>query len=106
MGLNELAFLHLFIHALFKSIIFTCVGRLIHYINCIQNFRFYKGIYYIYPIETIIIIFSLIMLRGFPFLVGFCSKDSIIEIYFFKKVRIFCLTNYFLFNSNYKKLIK
>lgn len=91
LDLNDLAFLHLFIHALFKSIIFICVGSFIHYINGIQNFRYYKGIYYIYPIKRIIIIFSLIILCGFPFFVGFYSKDLIIEIYFFKKIRIFCL---------------
>ncbi|KOX80959.1 NADH-ubiquinone oxidoreductase chain 5, partial [Melipona quadrifasciata] len=47
LGLVDLAFLHLFVRALFKSIIFICVGRFIHYINGLQNFRFFKGIYYI-----------------------------------------------------------
>ena len=64
------------------------VFRFIHYINGIQNFRFYKGIFYIYPIKRIIIIFSLIILYGFPFLVGFYSKDLIIEVYFFNKIII------------------
>lgn len=91
LNLSNLTFLHLFIHALFKSIIFICVGRFIHYINGIQNFRFYKGIFYIYPIKRIIFIFSLIILCGFPFLVGFYSKDLIIEIYFLNKIIILCL---------------
>ena len=89
--LNDLAFLHLFIHALFKSIIFICVGRFIHYIKGIQNFRFYKGIFYIYPIKRIILIFSLIILCGFPFLVGFYSKDLIIERYYYSKINFICL---------------
>ena len=91
LNLNNLTFLHLFIHALFKSIIFICIGRFIHYINGIQNFRFYKGIFYVYPIKRIIFIFSLIILCGFPFLVGFYSKDLINEIYFFSKIIILCL---------------
>ena len=94
LNLNNLTFLHLFIRALFKSIIFICAGRFIHYINGIQNFRFYKGIFYIYPIKRIIIIFSLIILCGFPFLVGFYSKDLIIEVYFFNKIII--LFNFFI----------
>ena len=92
LNLNNLTFLHLFIHALFKSIIFTCVGRFIHYINRIQNFRFYKGIFYIYSIKRIVFIFSLIILCGFPFIVGFYSKDLIIEVYFFN------INNDFMFN--------
>ena len=90
LNLNNLTFLHLFIHALFKSIIFICVWRFIHYTNGIQNFRFYKGIFCIYPIKRIIIIFPLTILCGFPFLVGFYSKDLIIEVYFFNKI-ILCL---------------
>ena len=89
--MNELAFLHLFIHALFKSVIFICNGRFIHYIRGIQNFRFYKGIFYIYPIKRIILIISLIILCGFPFLVGFYSKDLIIERYYYNKINFICL---------------
>ena len=83
--------------------------------NGIQNFRFYEGIFYIYLIKRIIIIFSFIILWGFPFLVGFYSKDLIIKINFLKKIKIFCsilllfrtlFINYFLFNSYYDKFIK
>ncbi|XP_043604683.1 NADH-ubiquinone oxidoreductase chain 5-like, partial [Bombus pyrosoma] len=91
--ITNLTFLHLFIHAFFKSIIFICVGRLIHYITGIQNFRFYSGIYYLYPIKGLLIIFSLLILCGFPFLVGFYSKDLIIEYYFLNNIRIFRLIN-------------
>nr|YP_009115755.1 NADH dehydrogenase subunit 5 [Melipona scutellaris]AJC00750.1 NADH dehydrogenase subunit 5 [Melipona scutellaris] len=91
LGLIDLVFLHLFIHALFKSMMFMCVGSFIHYMNGLQNFRFYKGMFYIYPMKSMIIMFSLMMLCGFPFLVGFYSKDMMIEIYYFKKMSIFCL---------------
>nr|WOF82977.1 NADH dehydrogenase subunit 5 [Tetragonisca angustula] len=91
LNLNNLTFLHLFIHALFKSMMFMCVGSFIHYMNGIQNFRFYKGMFYIYPMKSIIFMFSLMMLCGFPFLVGFYSKDLMIEIYFLNKMMILCL---------------
>ena len=55
------------------------------YINGIQKFRF-KGIFYVYPIKRIIIIFSLTILCGFPFLVAFYSNDLTIEIYFLLKI--------------------
>ena len=58
----------------------------IHYAKCIRNFRFYKGIYHIYPVKRIIIIISFSI--TFSFLVGFYSKDKItikitIESFFF-----------------------
>lgn len=93
LGITDLTFLHLFIHAFFKSIMFICVGRLIHYINGIQNFRFYSGIFFLYPIKGLLIIFSLLILCGFPFLVGFYSKDLIIEYYFLRVKRIFRIIN-------------
>ena len=74
-----------------KSIIFICIGRFIHYIKGIQNFRFYKGIFYIYPIKRIILIISLLISCGFPFLVGFYSKDLIIERYYYNKINYLCL---------------
>nr|DBA43683.1 TPA_asm: ND5 [Bombus ladakhensis] len=96
LGMVNLAFLHLFIHAFFKSMMFMCVGSLIHYMIGIQNFRFYSGIYYLYPMKGLLMMFSLLMLCGFPFLVGFYSKDLIIEYYFLNNMSIFSLMNLIL----------
>nr|DBA43943.1 TPA_asm: ND5 [Bombus terricola] len=93
LGMVNLTFLHLFIHAFFKSMMFMCVGSYIHYMKGIQNFRFYLGMYYMYPMKGMLMMFSLFMLCGFPFLVGFFSKDLIIEYYFFNMMSIFSLLN-------------
>lgn len=55
-----------------------CVGRCIHYMNRNQDIRLYYGIYYIYPLKSIILISSILRLCGFPFLIGYYSKDLII----------------------------
>lgn len=92
-GSTELVFLHLFIHAIFKSLMFICVGRYMHYINRNQDIRIYYGIYYIYPLKRIILIFSILRLCGFPFLVGYYSKDLIIEYFFINKIVYFSVVN-------------
>nr|DBA43878.1 TPA_asm: ND5 [Bombus polaris] len=91
--MTDLTFLHLFIHAFFKSMMFMCVGSFIHYMNGIQNFRFYSGMFYLYPMKSLLMMFSLLMLCGFPFLVGFYSKDLIIEYYFLNLNSMFSLMN-------------
>nr|DBA43527.1 TPA_asm: ND5 [Bombus bifarius] len=93
LGMTDLTFLHLFIHAFFKSMMFMCVGSMIHYMNGIQNFRFYSGMFFVYPLKGVFLMFSLLMLCGFPFLVGFYSKDLIIEYYFLNIKSIFSLVN-------------
>uniref|UniRef100_UPI003D4287CC NADH dehydrogenase subunit 5 n=1 Tax=Geniotrigona thoracica TaxID=395500 RepID=UPI003D4287CC len=89
MNMYELTFLHLFIHALFKSMMFMCVGSFIHYMKGMQNFRFYKGMFYIYPMKSMFIFMSLMMMCGFPFLVGFYSKDMMIESYMTISMNLF-----------------
>nr|DBA43514.1 TPA_asm: ND5 [Bombus citrinus] len=93
MGLGDLTFLHLFIHAFFKSMMFMTVGSLIHYMIETQNFRMYSGMFYLYPMKSLLMMFSLFMLCGFPFLVGFYSKDLIIEFYFMNMLSIFSIMN-------------
>nr|ARA91119.1 NADH dehydrogenase subunit 5 [Apis koschevnikovi]BAW89010.1 NADH dehydrogenase subunit 5 [Apis koschevnikovi] len=92
-GSTELVFLHLFIHAMFKSLMFMCVGSYMHYIYSNQDIRLYYGMYYIYPLKSMILIFSILSLCGFPFLVGYYSKDLIIEFFFFGKMIYFSMIN-------------
>nr|AJD22701.1 NADH dehydrogenase subunit 5 [Colletes gigas] len=82
----ELAFFHMIIHALFKSLMFLCAGDFIHLMNNNQDIRKYGNMLMIMPMKSLIIIFSLIMLMGFPFLSGFYSKDLIIEMLMNKKL--------------------
>nr|DBA43865.1 TPA_asm: ND5 [Bombus vancouverensis nearcticus] len=93
LGMTDLTFLHLFIHAFFKSMMFMCVGSFIHYMNGIQNFRFYSGMFFVYPLKSMFLMFSLMMLCGFPFLVGFYSKDLIVEFYLLSIKSIFSMMN-------------
>ncbi|KOC60255.1 NADH-ubiquinone oxidoreductase chain 5, partial [Habropoda laboriosa] len=87
-NIEKLAFIHLIIHAIFKSLIFLCTGRFIHYINRRQDIRDYRGIIKIHPLKRIIITFSILSLCGFPFLCGFYSKDLIIEYFFITELRL------------------
>nr|DBA43800.1 TPA_asm: ND5 [Bombus supremus] len=96
LGMVDLTFLHLFIHAFFKSMMFMCAGSLIHYMLGVQNFRLYMGMFYLYPMKSLMLMFSLLMLCGFPFLVGFYSKDLIVEYYFLNSMSIFSLMNLIL----------
>nr|QBP33749.1 NADH dehydrogenase subunit 5 [Bombus kashmirensis] len=121
LGMVNLTFLHLFIHAFFKSMMFMCAGSFIHYMMGIQNFRFYLGAYYLYPLKGLLLLLSLLMLSGFPFLVGYYSKDLIIEHYFLNVMSIFSVMNLILgtiftvsystrilmlmFKSNYKLIL-
>nr|DBA43566.1 TPA_asm: ND5 [Bombus haemorrhoidalis] len=93
LGLVELTFLHLFIHAFFKSMMFMCAGSFIHYMIGIQNFRMYSGVFFFYPVKGLLLMISMMMLCGFPFLVGFYSKDLIIEYYFLNLGSIFSMMN-------------
>lgn len=74
-----IAFIHLIIHALFKSTIFLCVGIIIHE-SSYQDRRKLRS-NYINTRSTIpsIIAITTISLIGFPFISGFFSKDVIIE---------------------------
>nr|BBC20698.1 NADH dehydrogenase subunit 5 [Apis nuluensis] len=90
---TELVFLHLFIHAMFKSLMFMCVGSYMHYMNSNQDIRIYYGMYYVYPLKSMIIICSILSLYGFPFLVGYYSKDLIIECFFSSKMYYFSTVN-------------
>nr|ALO64668.1 NADH dehydrogenase subunit 5 [Nomada ruficornis] len=96
MNFYELAFLHLLIHAMFKSLMFLCAGSFIHYLNSTQDLRNYSKMIYIFPMKSLIFFFSSLCLCGFPFMAAFYSKDLIIENFFFFKMNLFSLLNLIL----------
>nr|ALO64371.1 NADH dehydrogenase subunit 5 [Seladonia tumulorum] len=79
MGLVNLGFYHLLIHAFFKSLMFMCVGGYIHMSLGNQDLRKFKGLVSMTPLKSIVFIFSFLNLSGFPFFSGFYSKDLILE---------------------------
>lgn len=78
-GVPEAAFFHLLTHAIFKALLFLCVGVVIHVNAGRQDLRFLGGAWERVPVRIACIEISLIALCGVPFLSGFYSKDWVIE---------------------------
>nr|ALO64396.1 NADH dehydrogenase subunit 5 [Andrena subopaca] len=95
-GLYDLAFFHLIIHAMFKSLMFLCVGGFIHSMNDNQDIRKYGGMFYVYPLKSIIMIVSLFCLCGVPFLSGFYSKDLIFEYFLISSMNVILMLMFYL----------
>jgi len=81
LGLNipMLAYFHILTHALFKALLFICVGTFINYHSHTQDLRWMGNLSQQIPTVISCIIVANIALSGFPFLAGFYSKDLIIE---------------------------
>ena len=86
MGLIGLCFFHLIRHAIFKALMFIVVGYLIFNKYHFQDLRHLCKLgsrnYFLF----FILLRRVFSLRGFPFLVGFYSKDLIIENFFLVNV--------------------
>nr|YP_010134341.1 NADH dehydrogenase subunit 5 [Megabeleses magnoliae]QWM93831.1 NADH dehydrogenase subunit 5 [Megabeleses magnoliae] len=80
LGYGNLAFFHLLTHALFKALMFMCAGIFIHNLNNFQDIRYMGSMSMQMPFVSICFNFSNLALCGFPFLVGFYSKDLILEM--------------------------
>lgn len=78
-GLPLIAFFHLITHAMFKALIFICVGYLIKKRGHYQDLRSLKGLWTINPTLAMTLIIRKFSLLGFPFLAGFFSKELILE---------------------------
>jgi NADH-ubiquinone oxidoreductase chain 5 len=78
-------FFHLITHAIFKSLLFICAGAVIIYRGHNQDIRalpkFIRSI-----VQRCFVIARIALIRT-PFLVGFYSKDLILEIFFQNQTR-------------------
>ena len=94
-GIEIIAFFHLITHALFKALLFICVGGVIRICYHAQDIRFIGDILNQLPLIRGGIIIANIALCGIPFIAGFYSKDLIIEITLNDNINfliLFCLT--------------
>ena len=80
LGLYDLAFFHLIMHALFKAILFLSAGAIIHVVGRSQDIRICGNLLRRTPFLTSCINYANLSLSGIPFLAGFYSKDLIIEL--------------------------
>lgn len=95
LGEPEVCFFHLVTHALFKALLFMCAGSLIHRIGDNQDIRIIGSVCISIPITSITINIANLSLCGIPFLSGFYSKDTLIEIFIIRSNPLF--TRFILF---------
>lgn len=81
LGLHSpfLAFFHLLTHAIFKALLFLCVGTYIHYQGHSQDLRTMGNLSSLLPVTQTCRSIAHLALGGFPFLAAFYSKDPIFE---------------------------
>nr|QWT71644.1 NADH dehydrogenase subunit 5 [Saussurella borneensis] len=80
MGMPVLAFFHLLTHALFKALLFLCAGSYIHNLFDFQDIRCMGSLTVFMPYTSVCFNSANLSLCGFPFLAGFYSKDTILEM--------------------------
>ena len=79
LGLKELCFFHLLTHALFKALLFLCVGVYIHNTFGGQDYRSFASLFRSARGGSVLARVANLSLLGFPFLAGFFSKDLVLE---------------------------
>nr|QTA50556.1 NADH dehydrogenase subunit 5 [Sycophila sp. 2 JXW-2020] len=88
-GNFELAFFHLVVHAMFKSMMFMCSGIVIHSSLNYQDIRYMGFLFNFMPLTFMIFSVSNFSLCGMPFFSGFYSKDFILEYSLMSKMNLF-----------------
>lgn len=91
LGLEIIAFYHLLVHAIFKSMLFMCAGAIIHSIINNQDIRLFGNLKEVIPFVIICFFIANLALCGFPFIAGFYSKDFIIELVYRIELNIYIL---------------
>ena len=79
LSLKELCFFHLLTHALFKALLFLCVGVYIHNTFGGQDYRSFASLLRAARGSSALARVANLSLLGFPFLAGFFSKDLVLE---------------------------
>jgi len=91
MGLPLVAFIHLALHAFFKSVIFMSSGYIIHDSANNQDYRRIGKNIVVSKIATISITIGSFSLVRFPFFARFASKDLILENLIRRVLNRFCV---------------
>lgn len=76
----EVGIFHLSNHAFFKALLFLGAGSVIHAMGDEQDMRKMGGLKNLLPFTYAIVTIGSLALIGFPFLAGFYSKDTILEV--------------------------
>lgn len=79
-GLLSLAYFHMLSHALFKSLLFMTIGDIIINLSHSQDIRYLSSGYSLTPFSSSLMLVPIINLLGLPSLVGFFSKDLVLEM--------------------------
>lgn len=91
MGYPLLALFHLYIHALFKAILFMAAGNILIISFGCQDLRLLGGVGILSPLTGVIINVSGLSLLGIPFLSAYYSKHSVIEKIFTTNINMLSL---------------
>nr|YP_009987564.1 NADH dehydrogenase subunit 5 [Perkinsiella saccharicida]QBZ38037.1 NADH dehydrogenase subunit 5 [Perkinsiella saccharicida] len=95
MGCYYLSFIHLLIHAVFKSLLFLCSGVFISGFMGVQDIRFMGNLTLQSPLISSCFMISLFSLCGLPFYSGFFSSDLIVELTILSNLNFFYLMIFF-----------
>lgn len=87
LNIKSLCFFHLTTHAMFKALLFMCVGVGIHSVYGRQDFRSIAMFSNISVFPTLCLTVANVSLAGFPFISGFYSKDAILESFYNSRLR-------------------
>jgi len=83
---KDFCFFHLMAHAMFKALLFICVGVGIHTIFGSQDFRSFAGTRSVLVWPSSLLLISNLALLGFPFMSGFYRKDLVLESFYSRNI--------------------